>query len=221
MFKFSLSRACRVGLLPRHLSLAFALGLALFALNVDAQQVLTLDQALRAAQDRSRQLVAQDSAAAASRDLSISAAQLPDPTLKLGIVDVPVNGPDQFSLTRDSFTMGTIGVVQEFTRSEKRQARAARYEREAEAAEAGRALALTDLRRDTAIAWLDRYYQDRIRDVLLTQRDEARLQIEAADAAYRGGKGSQADVFAARSAVAQLDDRIRQADQKIRAAKTK
>ncbi len=221
MSTFSLPLTPRAELFPKRLSLAFALGAALFALNVDAQPTLTLDEALRAAQERSRQLVAQDSAAAASRDLAISAGQLPDPTLKLGLIDVPINGADQFSLTRDSFTMGTIGVMQEFTRSEKRQARAARYEREAEAAEAGRALVLTDLRRDTALAWLDRYYQERVREVLLSQRDEARLQIEAADAAYRSGRGSQADVFAARSAVALLDDRIRQADQKIRTARTK
>ena len=221
MFDRSLPLARRARSFPERLSLAVALVSTLFALNVDAQPVLTLDQALRAAQDRSRQLVAQDFAAAASRDLAISAGQLPDPTLKLGIVDVPVNGSDKFSLTRDSFTMGNIGVMQEFTRSEKRQARTARYEREAEAAEAGRALVLTDLRRDTAIAWLERYYQERVREVLVAQRNEARLQIEAADAAYRGGRGSQADVFAARSAVALLDDRIRQADQRIVSAKTK
>jgi outer membrane protein TolC len=54
---------------------------------------------------------------------------------------------------------------------------------------------------------------------LLTQRDEARLQIEAADAAYRGGRGSQADAFAARTAVAQIDDRIAQIDRQIATAK--
>jgi hypothetical protein len=45
-------------------------------------------------------------------------------------------------------------------------------------------------------------------DVLRAQRTEAGLQIDAADAAYRGGRGTQADVFAARSMVAQIDDRI-------------
>jgi len=221
MFTIYLPRTRRVGLIPNRLRWALALASTLLALNVGAQPVLTLDQALRAAQDRSRQLVAQDAAATAARELAVSAGQLPDPTLKLGINDVPVNGSDQFSLTRDSFTMASIGVMQEFTRADKRRARSARYEREAEAAEAGRQAALTDLRRDTAVAWLDRYYQERIREVLETQRDEARLQIDAADAAYRGGRGAQADVFAARSAVAQLDDRIRQADQRILTAKTK
>src|SRR5256885_1360812 len=116
--------------------------------------------------------------------------------------------------------MRSIGVMQEFTREDKLKARAGRYEREAEAAEAGRSLALANLQRDTALAWLDRLFQERVRDMLVTQRDEARLQIDAADAAYRGGRGTQADVFAARSAVAQIDDRIEQAERQVATART-
>lgn len=186
-----------------------------------AQQALTLDQALRAAQDRSRQLVAQDSTASASREMAVAAGQLPDPTLKAGVTNLPINGPDRFSLTRDFMTMRSIGVAQEITRSDKLKARSARFDREAETAEAARAVALADLRRDTAKAWLDRYYQERMLDVLRTQRAEARLQIEAADSVYRGGRGSQADVFAARSAVALIDDRIRQTEREVATAKIK
>ena len=186
-----------------------------------AQQVLTLDQALRVAQARSLQLSAQDSAASASREMAVAAGQLPDPTLKAGINNLPINGPDRFSLTRDFMTMRSVGVAQEITRSDKRRARSARFEREAEAAEAARAVALADLRRDTAKAWLERLYQERVLDLLRTQRAEAALQIEAADAAYRGGRGAQADVFAARSAVALVDDRIRQAEGQVATAKTR
>jgi outer membrane protein TolC len=181
---------------------------------------LTLDEALRLAQERSRQLPAQDAAAAAAREMAVAAGQRPDPTLKAGIGNLPVNGDDRFSLTRDFMTMRSVGVTQELTRESKLKARSARYERDAEVAEAGRALALANLQRDTAVAWLDRFYQERMRDVLNLQRDEARLQIEAADAAYRGARGSQADVFAARYAVAQIEDRIAQADRQVSAAKT-
>ena len=58
---------------------------------------------------------------------------------------------------------------------------------------------LANLKCDTAIAWLDCHYQKRMHEVLVTQRDEVRLQIDVAYAAYRGGRGSQADVSAARS----------------------
>jgi len=205
----------------RRLACLAVLCAAFVSVSSHAQQALTLDQALRAAQERSRQLVAQDSAASASREMAIAAGQLPDPTLKAGVNNLPINGPDRFSLTRDFMTMRSIGVAQEITRSDKLKARSARFDREAETAEAVRAVALAGLRRDTAKAWLDRHYQERMLDVLRTQRAEAGLQIEAADSAYRVGRGSQADVFAARSAVALIDDRIRQTERQVVAAKTK
>jgi len=202
-------------------ALTLALCLTAIVTGAYAQPVLTFDQALRLAQDRSRQLVAQDYAAASAREMAVAAAQLPDPTLTAGINNLPINGADKFSLTRDFMTMRSVGVMQEFTRDDKRQARAARFEREAEVAQAGRTQMLANLQRDTALAWLDRYYQERIREVLTAQRDEARLQVEAADAAYRGARGSQADVFAARTAVAQIEDRIAQADLQIATAKSR
>ena len=186
-----------------------------------AADPLTLNEAQRIAVLRSRQLVADSALASAAREQAVAAGQLPDPVLKAGLNSLPISGPDRFSLTRDSFTMLSVGVMQEFTRKDKRNARSARFDREAEAAEAGRVVALTRLRRDTASAWLDRYYQERIQDVLNTQRAEASLQIEAADAAYRGGRGTQADVFAARSAVAQIDDRIRRNESQVAMAKTR
>jgi outer membrane protein TolC len=220
MFTLSLQSAPRGGR-PRLSVVVAGLCLAVSGLNAHAESALTLDHALRLAQERSRQLVAQDSAASASREMAVEAQQLPDPTLKAGISNLPVNGPDRFSLTRDFMTMRSIGMTQEFTRSDKRKARAARFDREAEAAEAGRATALAGLQRETAMAWLDRHYQERMRELLVAQRDEAGLQIAAADAAYRSGRGSQADAFAARSAVAQIEDRIRQADRQVATAKTK
>ena len=221
MFSVSSRRRPRPLRGHRCLACVAALCAAFASANSHAQQALTLDQALRAAQDRSRQLVAQESAASASREMAVAAGQLPDPTLKAGINNLPINGPDRFSLTRDFMTMRSIGVAQEITRSDKLKARSARFDREAEAAEAARAAALADLRRDTAKAWFDRHYQERMLDLLRTQRAEAGLQIEAADSVYRGGRGSQADVFAARSAVALIDDRIRQTERQVATAKTK
>ncbi len=184
-------------------------------LNARAESALTFDQALTFAQAPSRQPPAQDAAATSAREMAVAAGQLPDPTLRVSLDALPVNGPDRFSVVHDDFTMRTIGITQELTRDAKRQARSARFEREAETAQASRAMALANLQRDTANAGLDRYYQERMREALLVQRDESRLQVDAADAAYRGGRGSQADVFAARSAVALIEDHIDQSDRQV------
>ena len=223
MFTAFSRRASRPSCTPRHGVVASALALLIGAssLGVQAQPTLNLDQALRLAQDRSRQLRAQEFAAAAAREMSAAAGRLPDPTLKAGLNNLPVDGADRFSLTRDFMTMRSISLMQELTRDDKRRARSARYDREAELAETGRAAALADLRRDTAMAWLDRHFQERMRDLLRDQRSEAALQIEAAEAAYRGGRGTRAEVFAARSAVAQIDNRLRESEAQIASARTR
>jgi len=186
---------------------ALLLGLG-SSLRAQETGVLTIDEALELAMERSQQLVAEDAAASAAREMAVAAAQASDPTLTAGINNLPINGPDAFSLTRDFMTMRSIGLMRELTRGDKRDARAARFVREAEAAEAGRSLALANLQRETAMTWLDRYYRERTRDVLATQRDQAALQIEAADLAYRSGLGAQSDVFAARASVVEIEDRI-------------
>jgi outer membrane protein TolC len=181
---------------------------------------LGLDEALRLAEQRSRQLPAHDAAAHAAREMAVAAGQRPDPVLQAGVTNLPADGPDRFALTRDFMTMRSIGLMQMWTREDKLRTRSVRFEREAEVAEANRRLALAALRRDTAIAWLERRFQERLRDALLQQRSEARLQVQAADAAYRGARGPQADVFAARSAVAQIDDRLAAVERDLATAKT-
>src|SRR5574338_495 len=172
---------------------------------------LTLQAALNAAQQRSYALVAQDAAARSARDMAVAAERLPDPMLRLSVDNLPVDGPMRFSLTEDFMTMRSVGLTQTFVREDKRRARAARFEREAETAQAARAMQLAALRRNTALAWFDRYYQQQTVGLLSRQRDEASLQIEAAEAAFRAGRGAQAEVFMARSGVARIDDRIREA----------
>jgi len=203
------------------LLLSFALSSGIAFAQSAPPGSLSLESALKIAQARSSLLVAQDSAATASREMAVSAGQLPDPTLKLGINNLPVTSSDRFSLSRDFMTMRSVGVMQEFTRSDKREARSVRFESEAQVAYATRIVTIANLQRETAMAWLERYYSERMREVLIQQRDEAKLQIEAADTTYRTGKGAQADVFAARSAVAQIEDRIAQADRQVLAASTK
>lgn len=216
MFSRSFIRLCRV-------SSAAALMLVVLASNTFAQEgdasALTLEVAVRLATQQSRLIAARAAQARAAREIAVAASQLPDPSLKAGINNLPTDGPDRFSIGRDFMTMRSIGVSQELIGADKRKARSARFEREAEAADASGALATANVQRDTASAWLDRYFQERMRDVVLRQRDELRLAVEAADAAYRN-RGSQADVFAARLAVEQLEDRLAQIDRQIETAMT-
>ena len=206
--------------IPRNLAFtaaALALLCSLPAAAADAP--LTLAEAQRVAVERSRSLAAQDAAVTAAREMAVAAGQLPDPVATVGVNNLPINGPDAWSLTRDFMTMTSVGVVQEFTRTEKREARAERFRREADKALADKTAGIAAIQRDTALAWLDRYYAEAMLAAVAEQSRQARMEIEAAESAYRAGRGNLADVLAARSALANLDDRMSELRRRASAAR--
>ncbi len=191
---------------PRALT---ALALALLAASVSAQAPrLTFDDALRRATEQAPALRAQEAVASAARERAAAAAQLPDPVLRFGVANLPIDGPERFSLTRDFMTMRNIGIAREFTREDKRRARAAGFEAEAAVALAQRDERAATLRQATALAWLERHDLERLRELLSRQHEQNRLVVEAAEAAYRGARGTLADVLAARAELAMHNDRM-------------
>ena len=193
----------------RRTALAFALAFPLFA--AAAPPPLTFNEALRQAVARSRQLPAQDQAAIAAQQMAVAAGQRPDPVLKAGIDNLPLGGRDRFNLNNDAITMRRIGIAQELTSADKLHWRAVRQQREAGRAQAQQQAALAAIERDTAIAWLSVYYNREMVTVLATQLALAGQEIDAAEAAYRGGPGSQTALLAARAALFALEDRASQA----------
>lgn len=198
-------RAARAAI--RNATLCLAAWMLGASLVTAAEPPLTLAEAQRRAVERSTALKAQDAAVSASREMAVAAARLPDPVATVGINNLPVDGPDAWSVTSDFMTMRSIGLMQEFTREDKRRARAERFEREADKSAAEKSARLTAIRRDTALAWLDRYYVEAQLEVLAEQTRQARVEIEAAETAYRSGRGALAEVLAARGALVSLDDR--------------
>jgi outer membrane protein TolC len=194
---------------------------ALLLAAVPARAALSLDDAVRLAARESRAVAATQAQASAARELAVAAGQRPDPVLKVGVNNLPIDGRDRFTIGGDFMTMRSIGVTQELTRQDKRQARSARAASEVDVADASRAATTNALQRDAATAWLERHFLERTQALIKRQRDEAQLQVQAADAAYRGGRGAQAELFAARSEVARIDDRAKDIELRIAVAKTR
>jgi len=194
--------------------LCFALiGLAQPAL-VHAEP-LSLTAAQRIALQRAPQIEAAVARSRAARDMAVAAGELPDPVLKFGVSNVPVSGEMAWSLSRDGMTMRSIGLMQEFTRSDKREARRNRSEHEAGLAREQARRAQADTARDTALAWLDLSYLQRMRALLVGQIDELGLQVQSAESAFRAGRGAQADIFALRGESSRLQLQLNQMDGEI------
>jgi outer membrane protein TolC len=121
---------------------------------------------------------------------------------------LPIDTSDRFSLTRDFMTMRKIGLMQEFPRKEKRRLRSEAANADVEKERAQLAAERLNVRRETAMAWIERYLADRERELLLNLRKESDLVVSTSEAALRGGKGNSGDVLAAKSDRTQLDDRL-------------
>jgi outer membrane protein TolC len=198
--------------------------LALLALGLSSpvradESPLTLAEAQRLATLRSKQLEASELGVSASKDLAITAAERPDPIGKIGLENLPINGPERFSVQDDFMTMRSVGIMQEITRPSKLRARTTESEKAVQLAEAKKAQTLVEVRRDSAIAWLDRYYAEATQRTVLQQLATARLEVEGAEAAYRGGRGIAADVLAARETAAEFEDLAADASRAVSTSK--
>ena len=181
---------------------------------------LTLAQAQQRALARSRSLPARDASIAAARELAKAASRLPDPVLRAGIDTLPVSGAERFNIGADFMTMRRIGVMQEFTALEKRQLRASQLDATAEKASAEKEAEIARIEQETALAWFELYFAKQVADLGRQQLAQAQLDLEAAQAAYRSGKGNQGDVFAARGRIGAAQDKESEFDTRVRAARS-
>jgi outer membrane protein TolC len=194
-----------------HLSLSFARAVLVFAgwvavlPSAVADEPLSLSAAVSAATARSRSLDAATTAALGAREMAVAAAQRPDPVLRLSLDNLPVDGPERFSTTRDFMTMRSIALMQTLPSADKRRARGERFEREAEVALSERNQRLALLQAEVAQAWLERRMQEQRIELLQAQIAEARVLVQTTEAALRSGRSTAAEVFSAREALAQLE----------------
>jgi outer membrane protein TolC len=167
---------------------------------------LTLDQALTLAIQRSEAARAARADTASAREAARAAGQLPDPTLSVGVDNLPVTGPDRFSTTADSQTMKRIGFSQEWVPSDKREARRAAAEaivsRQASSADA----AVADTRLQTAIAYIDVFYASEALRLATQDEHHAHEEIEAAKGRLASSTGTAQDVLASTAALGLAED---------------
>ncbi len=143
----------------------------------------------------------------AARQAAIPAGELPDPKLALGIDNLPIEGPDRFSLTREGMTMRRIGVMQEFPNGAKRDARVAAARGRVAQAEAQTRITRLAVLRETAVAWIARDAVERQLAGIDALVEENRLFEASVRARIAGGKGSALEAVAPRQEAAMIEAR--------------
>jgi outer membrane protein TolC len=177
------------------------------AAGLACAEPLSFATALDIATRSSPDIAVRTTSVEAARSEAVAAGRLPDPKLAVGIENLPVTGAEQWSLTRDFMTMRKIGVMQELPNRAKRQAQTDAAEAKIARAETERRVSVLLARRETALAWLDRYYLEQ-RGALFDQLDrENQLFAEAVRAQLAGGRGVPADTLVPKQEAAEIADR--------------
>jgi outer membrane protein TolC len=168
---------------------------------------LSFDTALAIATGSSPDIAEQSANVQSARSASKAAGRLPDPKLALGIDNLPISGPDQWSLTRDFMTMRKVGFMQDIPNHSLREAQSAEATAAVTRAEAERRVAMLTVRRDTALAWLALYYLERQNVLFDELHGENQLFAQAVQAQFAAGRGMPADVVAPKQEAAEIADR--------------
>jgi outer membrane protein TolC len=174
---------------------------------------LTLDEALQIATSRSSSIQAAQASVRGSSDVVVKAGQLPNPTLNLSVQDLPVNGPNAFTIGQDNFTMRGIGIQQEWVSREKRRLQTTLADRAVERDKSTYLEKVAEVRQQTAMAWLNAIYAKKA--VALSQAlvDHLSQELAARQASYRGAKGTAVDVAQANLTLGNARDELINAQQ--------
>lgn len=175
---------------------------------------LTLDEALRLAENNAPSLTAKDAKIQAASSAAIPAGELPDPKLLAGVQNYPIGGPDRWSVNDDFMTMQMVGIRQEMPNGDKRKARIEVASAVVDRTAAERRVERLNVRQSTALAWINSYSVERKDALFQDFYKENRLLTDAVRAQIANGRAQPADAVTPRQEAAQLaeqqDDLIRQ-----------
>jgi cobalt-zinc-cadmium efflux system outer membrane protein len=183
------------------------------AQSAPPMDALSVNQAMRLAEQRSQALRAQALMADAAQARAVAAGQRPDPVFRVGLDNVPIEGAADHRLTREAMTARSVGISQTLPSASKRLARSQAFEQQADLARVRGEAQRIELRRATALAWWAVRAETQRLAVLTAQKNEADRIVLASEASFRASTGQQSDVFLARGARLKLDEQtlIRQA----------
>ena len=184
-------------------------------------QPLTFERAQALAEQSAPENLARQAQVASAQQAVEPADALPDPKLILGIDNLPIEGPDRYTLNRDSMTMRRIGLMQEVPNSDKRQARRQLAEASVVRAEAEQRAMQLEIKRQTALSWLEVYYAERtvgLFDQLDRQIDMLRSTVQSLIA---GGSAQPGELLQADQEALTLQDRRDELSRDVAIARAK
>ncbi|WP_330984505.1 MULTISPECIES: TolC family protein [Enterobacterales] len=184
-------------------------------------QAWTLDQTLTAARNYSAELSASRNEAKALESMADSARELPDPKLKFGIENVPVQGSNDARFTREGMTMQKVGIMQRYVSEEKRDRKAQTLQAQSQSVNAKAQTRLANLQRDTAQAWLDLALSEQALKAARALVKETENQPGVLKASVAAGSSAPDSVLALRISLSAMRDKVTLAERDVRLAQAR
>jgi outer membrane protein TolC len=178
--------------------------LLLGVLALPPARAVTLQQVEQAALQNDPVVAADLARSAALREAAVAEGQLPDPKLKLGLFNLPL---DTFDIKQEPTTQLRFGINQAFPRGDTLQYRQRRIERQADVQQARAEDQKRKLLQAVREYFLDLYFQSRAGEIIQASRGFFVQLVEITQAQFASGRANQQDVLRAQLELSRLDDR--------------
>jgi outer membrane protein TolC len=177
------------------------------AFNAYAQHdiPLTLAQAEDLALDNEPGQAAMLARADALAEQSIAAGQLPDPTMRIGLNNYPIQSG---GFSTEPMTNASLGFRQAFPPGDTRELGTRRFESMADEMTASAGARARDVLAATRAAWLEAYYWQRAEAIVSETRPFFDDLAAITQSLYAVGRRNQHDVLRAELERSRLDDRL-------------
>jgi len=179
--------------------------LASVSVCTHADSVLSLSEAEQLALKKDPGIKRFNALAHAMEEKAVAAGQLPDPKMKIGLMNFPT---DTFRRDQEPMTQIQVGYQQMFPRGKSLEIKSqqslsgARVQAQ-RAAERQRAI-----RQSVRLKWLEYYYWVQAEKIVHKNRSLFEQLVEVAQFHYGAGRRNQQDVVRAQLELSRLDDRI-------------
>ena len=190
------------------LSARFIQVIMLFAvlshLSVRAEQTLTIERAVQTALERDALISVYKSRRDAYKEQSVAEDTLPDPKIKLGMMNVPT---DTYALNQEPMTQVQFGIQQMFPRGNSLEIKSQRAISMSMAEDARTENQRRKIIREVRETWLELFYWLKAESVVNENRNLFKKLVAVTQQQYAAGRQKQQDVIRSELELGMLDDR--------------
>ncbi|WP_248289481.1 TolC family protein [Thalassotalea sp. Y01] len=190
---------------------------SLMAANANAEQGISLEQAVSLAQQNDPWLRGSQLQQSAVEARSTASATMPDPQISISAMNLPT---DSWEFDQEPMTQLKVGVSQMFPRGDTLTIKNSQLKTEATKFPLLRENRNAQVKRQVSQLWLDAYLAQTTVDLINKDKALFEQMVDIAKASYSSavGKTRQQDVIRAQLELLRLDDRLMSEQQKLEAA---